>query len=270
MSVNSTRNSPGRFANHFFRNLLCNLLSINNNIKFNYSYFNEFSELGIDLYQDGIETYTENIDLNETNFFHLVENKIKFNKNIKCEDLQQIYAQNEEFSIYIKKYIYQEEQKNHIIQKNCFNNRYNNNNDLFLHVRMGDAVEYNPGFIYYDAILSNLQFNNGYISSDLIDHPMCTALKNKYKLNIYHDSEVKTIMFGSTCKNIVLSNGTFSWLIGLMGFYSKVYYPKIKKVWHGNIFVFPEWTEIDTSNSIPPLPYNIAKKLLETRSLKYT
>ena len=53
MSVNSTINSPGRFANQFFRNLLCHFLSINNNIKFNYSYFNEFSDLGIYLYKDG-------------------------------------------------------------------------------------------------------------------------------------------------------------------------------------------------------------------------
>ena len=51
-------------------------------------------------------------------------------------------------------------------------------------------------------------------------------------------------MFASTCKNIVLSHGTFSWLIGLLGFYSTIYYQKITRFWQGDIYVFPEWIEI--------------------------
>jgi hypothetical protein len=98
---------------------------------------------------------------------------------------------------------------------------------------------------------------------------MCIALINKYKLQPVKDTEVKTIMFGSTCKNIILSNGTFSWMVGLLGFYSKIYYPKIKNSWHGNIFVFPEWKQVDTSNSVPPLPYELAKKMLTKYGIKY-
>jgi hypothetical protein len=75
-------------------------------------------------------------------------------------------------------------------------------------------------------------------------------------------------MFASSCKNVVLSNGTFSWLIGLLGFYSNVYYPKIKTVWHGDIFVFPDWNEIDTSNSIPPLPYDKALRMMKKYGIK--
>jgi hypothetical protein len=99
---------------------------------------------------------------------------------------------------------------------------------------------------------------------------MCIALINKYKLKIIKDTEVKTIMFGSTCKNIILSNGTFSWLVGLLGFYSNIYYPQIKNKWHGDIFVFPEWKLIDTSNSISPLPYVLAKKMQKKYGIKYS
>ena len=62
--------------------------------------------------------------------------------------------------------------------------------------------------------------------------------------HLFNDNEVNTIMFASTCKNIVLSHGTFSWLIGLLGFYSTIYYQKITRFWQGDIFVFPEWNEI--------------------------
>jgi hypothetical protein len=210
MNINNTINTSGRFGNHFFRNLVAHFLSLNNNIKFTYSYQSEFNELGIELYKNGTETYYDYIDIDDSNFFYYIKNKIKFTKNINFKEM---YAQTEEFAFYIKNYIYQEEQKNKIIKNNVFNERYNNNNDVFIHVRLGDVVSCNPGFIYYDSVLSNLQFKNGYISSDLLDHPMCIALINKYKLKIIKDTEVKTIMFGSTCKNIILSNGTFSWLV---------------------------------------------------------
>jgi hypothetical protein len=266
MSINSTVSTPGRFGNHIFRNLALHFLSLNNNIKFTYSYLNEFNELGIELYSSGLNTYDEYINIDDSNFFYYIKNNVKFNKNI---NLKEMYAQTEEFAFYIKKYIYQEEQKNKIITNNLFKERYNNNNDVFLHIRLGDVVHHNPGFVYYDSILFNLQFENGYVSSDLLDHPMCIALINKYNLKTVKDTEVKTIMFGSTCKTIILSNGTFSWTVGLLGFYSKIYYPKIKNNWHGNIFVFPEWNQVDTSNSVPPLPYELAKKMLTKYKIKY-
>ena len=44
-------------------------------------------------------------------------------------------------------------------------------------------------------------------------------------------------MFASTCNNIVLSGGTFSWMMGFFAFYAKnIYYPKYDKPWFGNIF----------------------------------
>jgi hypothetical protein len=64
-------------------------------------------------------------------------------------------------------------------------------------------------------------------------------------LQVYCGNEVDTIMFGNTCKYIVLSGGTFSWLIGLLGFNSVVYYPKQKQLYYGNIFVFPDWNGIE-------------------------
>jgi hypothetical protein len=64
-------------------------------------------------------------------------------------------------------------------------------------------------------------------------------------LEVIDLDEVKTIMFASTCKNIILSGGTFSWLMGFLAFYSeKIYYPKIKNTWYDDIFVFNDWVQV--------------------------
>jgi len=99
-------------------------------------------------------------------------------------------------------------------------------------------------FEYYDKVLQKISFTNGYISSDTIHHEICIKLIEKYNLHIISKDEVATIQFGSTCKYIVLSSGTFSWLIGLFGFYSQIYYPEEYKKWHGDIFVFDDWNKI--------------------------
>jgi len=264
--INTTKETGGRFANHFFRNAVASFLAKINNLNFMYSYEREFFNLGIKLFKNGSETYSENLLITDDNFYNLIKTSEKINKNIYFD--KEMYGQTKEFSFYIKNYIYEDNQKNHIIEKNLFKSRYNNNNDLFVHVRLGDVVQYNPGYVYYDKVLSQLKFERGYISSDLIDHPLCIALMRKYNLTEINETEVKTIMFASTCKNIVLSNGTFSWLMGLMGFYSNVYYPKIKEQWHGDIFIFPEWNEIDTSDSTPPLPYDKALKIMQRFGIK--
>jgi hypothetical protein len=264
--INTTKETSGRFANHFFRNIAASALAKINNLKFVYSYEREFFNLGINLFKDGSENYSENLLITDENFYTLIKNSEKINKNIYFDC--KMYGQTKEFSFYIRDYIYEENHKNHIIEKNLFKSRYNNNNDVFIHVRLGDSVNQNPGYVYYDKVLSQLKFEKGYISSDLISHPLCIALIRKYKLTVINETEVKTIMFASTCKNIVLSNGTFSWVMGLMGFFSKVYYPKIKTIWHGDVFVFPEWNEIDASDSSPPFPYEKALKLMKKYGIK--
>ena len=57
--------------------------------------------------------------------------------------------------------------------------------------------------------------------------------------------EAKTIMFGSTCDKLILSGGTFSWLIGFLAFFSKnIYYIEFEKKWYGEIFSFSKWIKI--------------------------
>ena len=240
--MNTTVEHGGRFANLFFVGMALSFISKNNNLFVSYKNEEKLKELGIDLFH-GNKTYEKSIQLKDENFMELIVGK-PILKNITIKN--DVWCQTKEFAIYLRDYFDIPDNKNTIVKANRFKERYNSNNDVFVHIRLGDIIGlYNQPFEYYDKILSNLKFEKGYYSSDSIDHPICQKLSEKYKLKKIVESEVNTIMFGSTCKHLVLSSGTFSWMIGVFGFFSKVYYPKIHIKWHGDIFVYPEWSEID-------------------------
>ena len=243
--MNSTLNTSGRFANHLFRNMAVHFLAEKNNIKMEYSFKKEIEELGITLFV-GSNIYENCTIINDQNFFDFIHKP--FYTNIVLN--QDMYAQTSSFAFYLYNYFHSDGPKDKIISKNNYNSRYRRNNDVFVHVRLGDVPNFNPGFQYFDSVLSRLSFDNGYISSDSIEHEICTRLIQKYNLKVINLNEVKTIMLGSTCKYIVLSNGTFSWWIGMLGFYSEVWFPKIYKFWHGDIFVLP-WNEVAYQETHP-------------------
>jgi hypothetical protein len=146
--------------------------------------------------------------------------------------------------LFLEIYFNKENIRNKIIKKNKFLERYKNNNDLFVHVRLDDVEEMSShnSFDYYDSIISKYTFNNGYISSDNLSSEICNNLIKKYSLEVINLNEEETIMFGSTCNTIVLSGGTFSWLIGFFAFYSKnIIYPINNKKWYGDIFIYKNW-----------------------------
>ena len=235
-NISTTEDTSGRFANHFIRNMAAHILSKKYNLKFIYSYYNEIKELGIDLFIDGVNSYEESVSIYDCNLMEYINN-ILINKNIIMNDCYQL----KEFILYLKKYFDDNNLFEQVKIKNIYNSRYNKNNDLFVHVRLGDIIgTYNLPFEYYDNIISTIKFENGYISSDTINHEICQKLINKYNLIKIELNEVQTIMYGSTYKYIVLSGGTFSWLIGFLGIYSNVYVPKNNR-WYGDIFVLPDW-----------------------------
>jgi hypothetical protein len=160
--------------------------------------------------------------------------------------LNHSYFQTKDFSNYLYKYYSKPDNQQSIINANKFNERYNNNNDVFIHVRLGDVTHLNPGFEYYDKALSLITFENGYIASDNFNHEICQSLIKKYNLKVIDYNEVETIMFGSTCKHIVLTGGSFSYIIGLFGFFSQVYYLKSNNTWFpAELFYIPYWKEIN-------------------------
>jgi len=257
--INTTVEAGGRFGNKFIRNIISSFIAKKNNLVFSYDSFQEMYDLGIILFTEGTNIYDNTLIMNDQIIDYILfdetyYNTYLYNNNIfyKQHDYSPFHFQNHtwaqtnKIANYIKYFLYNN--KDNIISKNKYKHRYQSNNSVFIHIRLGDTVElgFSTKYEYYDKVLSSLPFDKGFISSDTIEHDTCQRLIEKYGLEIYNDNEINTIQFASTNKYIILSNGTFSWTIGALSFFSNIYYPKLKN-WpmHGDIYVFEEWTEID-------------------------
>ena len=104
---------------------------------------------------------------------------------------------------------------------------------------------------YYLQAISSINYDssndNIYISTDDKNHNMIKQIIEKYpKTIIINYDEIKTFQFASTCKNIILSHGSFSAIIGYLGFFSNVYYPEYEtnKIWYGDIFSINVWNKL--------------------------
>lgn len=244
--ITTTLNAPGRFCNHLIRNLTVSFIAKKIDLYVEYSFYDEMSQIGIPLYI-GTKLYNDIIILTNENCNEILNNPPYANMYTNGA-----YCQNEYVSKMIYKFLRNDQVRTNIILKNPFNSRYNKNNDCFVHIRLGDMADmgYNIELSYYiKAINAVGLFDRLYIASDSPDHIIVQSLLEIYKgrSELLLKNEVETIQFGSTCKYVALSHGTFSAVIGWLAFYSEIYYPEYieGKIWHGDVFsVDPSWNKI--------------------------
>lgn len=240
---NDTRRAHGRMCNHIIRNIICSELARKHDLKFLYGFIGESKALGIDLFETGKKYHKTIMYLHEQCIAdYLARDEINFNL-FACEEFYQgKYSAN-----FVRDYLNRNREK--IMAANKFKDRYQNNNDVFLHLRLGDAAYANPGFDYYDEMLNVLApYGKAYIASDSIDHETCRRLIEKHGAIPVEYDPVETIMFGSTCKYQVLSMGSYSWMIGAMGYFSEIFFPNYRNktaFCPYELFDFPDWHSVD-------------------------
>jgi hypothetical protein len=219
------------------------MIAKKNDLKVIYANHDTMKEMGIQLYS-GNGDYPEIASVMEHNFFHYLTMSEPLLKNI---DPNHGYFQTKEISNHIYNYLQEDEQKLHIEFMNPYKGRYNKNNDCFIHMRLDDAAQWNPGVEYYLKSLQDIQFDHLYIGSDEFTHPfvaeICKMYPNTTLLQGY--DEKSTIQFGSTNKYVILSHGSFSAIIGSLAYHSTVYYPKYEKMWYGDMYSIPGWNMVD-------------------------
>jgi hypothetical protein len=210
-------------------------------LQVSYSNVSTIERLGIQLFS-GKNVHATTKVLTNDNYFETL-NQSELSENL---DPNNAYFQTKE--IVQKIYDFICAKKEAIMSKNPFSSRYSANNDCFVHIRLGDVPHYNVGFEYYNKVISSLNYDTLFISSDSPSHGIIRSLRLIHKRSVIVDEdEVGTIQFASTCKHIVLSHGSFSSFIGYVSFFSDVYYPAYSlasKVWHGDIFDIPGWTRV--------------------------
>ena len=236
----------GRLCNQIFRNLAVSIIAEKHDLFVNYSLFNVIRSLGINLF---IGKYIHNniIELNEMNYFKIL-NQYLLTSNLYPNNN---FFQSKDISIFLHDYLHKNAVKTNIINKNPFANRYNANNDVIVHIRLDDVSKYNPGIAYYLHVLSIIQFDDLYITTDEINHLIIRQILQKYKNAkiLYRCNETQIIQFASTCKNVILSHGSFSAIIGYLSFFSNIYYPEYEpsKMWYGDMFSIDGWNKISNN-----------------------
>jgi hypothetical protein len=236
----------GRFGNRLFGNLALHFLSQKYQIPIEYTYERECNELGIKFHKCTGRILTNPIPLaiTDSTFMDFINYDISGEPVFRIEDA---YFQTREFALYLVNYFAKPDIRQAIRNANPFRDRYTTNRSVFVHVRLGDKTGQNiSSKEYFTKALNSISFKDGYIASDTPNHPLVQELIKEYNLILFQDTEVRTIQLASTCRYQVLSQGTFSFIMGLLGFDTDlVQWPQIKQPWHGDIFVIPEWKEVN-------------------------
>ena len=239
ISTHTTTIDNGRLCNQIFRNVACSLIAEKHDLCVTYCSKELIEKLGISLFC-GKTIFKETIILNDDNYFSVyLDEHLKSNLNPNNH-----YFQSKEISNLLYNYLNTDTIKSNIINKNPFNNRYNMNNDLCIHIRLTDTAHFNPGINYYTTTISTIQFDNLYICSDDIHHNIIKEILKIYpNATIIEYDEINTIQFASTCKNIILSHGSYSAIIGYLSFFSNIHYPEYEnnKMWYGDMFSINGW-----------------------------
>jgi hypothetical protein len=232
----------GRLGNQIIRNIAVSLIAKKHDLYVSYSSHELISQLGIDLFC-GTMHHNTPMELTDANY------KLVYEQSFITRHFGYIwsYFQTKEIISLIYQYLHSNTVKESIINKNPFANRYQNNNDVCMHIRLGDAAQWNPGLAYYQKTLSQLTFDELYITTDQKDHDTIQQLISLYPTaSVIEYDEIQTFQFASTCKHIILSHGSFSAVMGYLAYFSNVYYPEYEsdKMWYGDMFSIPGWNKI--------------------------
>ena len=250
----------GRLGNHIIKYISCSIICKKHNLFVNYNHKNnvkfltQTQQIGILLFS-GENRHKDIINVNDKNWYNIFNNP-NINSNIKL--VASDFFQKKIITDEILKYLHNEEIMNHYIDNNSYQKRFNNNNDCFIHIRLGDVSKHlnlDKIFKYYIYILNTINVDNIYISSDSPQHNKIKELLDLYSnSSTINYNEVDTIKFASTCKHVILSQGTFSAIIGYLSYYSNVYYyiPDNKTSWdkgYSDLFT-DKYSKINKWNSI--------------------
>lgn len=240
----------GRLCNHVIRYICASMLARKHGLSLSYGMQDKMNRLGIKTYS-GDKIYNNCVKVTDDNFIDTLS-KESFTYTI---DMDYSFFQTNEIIQLVYNYLNEETHKFKVKDANRFKERFGNNNDCFIHVRLTDTVAIIPNLEYFLDVLKGISFDNIYIGTDDKNHKLITELKLNFpNATVVDYDEVDTIHFGSTCKYVVLTHGSFSACIGYLAYDSIVYAPswdyekKNRANWHGNMMSIKGWTIVDSKN----------------------
>jgi len=203
--MSKTNTLHGRLGNQFFINVAASLLAEKHDLYMDYEHGDDVRPL-FPLYV-GTRHHPTTITVTDDNYIDLY-NKETLDTNLSFHD----YFQSRDVTTLTHRYVQSKRKTTH------------KNNDCFIHVRLGDVAQWNPGAAHYLDILATLNVDRVYVSTDSPDHPIVQPLLQKAQL--YQGTPTETILFAASCRYVILSHGTFSGMIGYLANESTVYFVK--------------------------------------------
>ena len=111
---------------------------------------------------------------------------------------------------------------------------------IFVHMRLGDIDEkYRQGRDYYDLALQripNYQNMKRYVTSSELHSETVKSFAKEFDFEIYKGGREETLKFGSRFTNKILSQGTYSWFMGMLGSSNNIFIAKRRlfQIYFGN------------------------------------
>jgi hypothetical protein len=162
----------------------------------------------------------EDFEINQKEGGRSLENHIEVND----DNLQEILARKSIDSgirvngWFSSRYVFENEEIISYYKKCIVPKKIDNPSDLFVHVRLGDInKKFNLPYEYYKNQISKIDYNDCFLTSDSISHPIVKDLQKRFKnIQLFTGwSPSFTIRYGANCNKLVLSSGTFSLCMAL-------------------------------------------------------
>jgi hypothetical protein len=227
----------GRLGNSIFQYALARILSekFNQRVRDDAPSFFPFTKQNI--FNEKI--YKKNILVDDSNFLEILELKDLDSTNLIVSG----YFANK---LFLAKY--------HKKILDLIDIKSQQREGIFLHYRLGDLLREHKYRIvkheYYIYCLNEILKTSNqkiFISSDSPRHALIRELQEKYNAQIILNNPTDTIIYGSSFQYKILSFGTFSLWVALLGNQDNVYCPNIKDYpnYKTDIFIFENWKTIN-------------------------
>ena len=232
--------ASGRLGNTLFQHLAVSLLAEKYDLRASYAIEAECAQLGIPLWREGRGLMTgPEVGLTD----ELLRALLTAPAGARLEGTLVVegFYQFPWFAAHLRDSVFRGPLEELISRANPWRLREGACNDTFVHVRLGDMARKGArGAEAYIAAVGE-PVGRVFVASDSPGHDTVAAILARFGGTLVELSPVRTIQFGAACGFLVLSDGTFSWAVGVLaGRGARVRVVARDLNWGGDI-IFEDW-----------------------------
>ena len=223
----------GRLCNNIIQYLAASVFSEKFNLKINTR--NNFEPL-LKTISGEREFDSELTIVNETNFMELLNSDVIENRHFHFDGYFQM-----------KNFFNQYEKE---IKKRFMEVDIKHKDKFLIHYRLGDVerISGDCPYEYFEKTINILEkkgLKQGYLITDSPSHPKINRILNNFhQIELYHASPMEDLIFGMAFDNIVLSKGTYSFILGYNSKATSIYYEDVIWNWTPKIFLEEKWIKV--------------------------